>query len=114
MIAGTEKHNILDEEHEKKADLGLTIKEAFTKAQLEAISLISRGIFVKGTVLYDRIYEVVFKPSRIIIIDDKPSAQPYFSNRIQVWGYCQAFTQTYDPKVPLFGDLRQEDTGNIV
>ncbi len=114
MLAGAEKHAILDEEHEKKAELDLTISEASTKAQLEAISLVSRDILVKGTALYGRIDEVIFEPTRITIIDDKPSAQPYFTNKVQVWGYCQAFIETYGPKVPLFGALRQEDTGSIV
>lgn len=114
MLVGSEKHAILDEEHEKKAELDLTVNEASTKAQLEAISLISRDIYVRGTALYGRIDEVVFEPARIIIIDDKPSAQPYFTNKVQVWGYCQAFQEMYQPNLPLFGALRQEDTGDIV
>ena len=114
MLAGAEKHAILDEEHEKKAEVELTVSEASTKAQLEAVSLVSRDISVRGTALYGRIDEVVFEPTRIIIIDDKPSAQPYFTNKVQVWGYCQAFAETYAPKVPLFGALRQEDTASIV
>ncbi len=114
MLAGAEKHAILDEEHEKKAELDLTVNEASTKAQSEAISLISRDLYVKGTALYGRIDEVVFEPARIIIIDDKPSAQPYFTNKVQVWGYCQAFQEMYQPNLPLFGALRQEDTGDIV
>jgi len=114
MLVGAEKHAILDKEHEKKAELDLTVNEASTKAQLEAVSLISRDISVKGTALYGRIDEVVFEPARIIIIDDKPSAQPYFTNKVQVWGYCQAFQEMYQPNLPLFGALRQEDTGDIV
>jgi hypothetical protein len=46
-------------------------------------------------IIYGRIDEVVFEPTRIIIIDDKPDAQPYFTNKIQVWGYSQTFTETY-------------------
>ena len=114
MLTGAAKHAILDEEHEKKAELDLTVNEASAKAQLEAVSLISRDISVKGNALYGRIDEVVFEPARIIIIDDKPSAQPYFTNKIQVWGYCQAFQEMYQPNLPLFGALRQEDTGDIV
>jgi hypothetical protein len=56
----------------------------------------------------------LFEPSRIIIVDDKPSIQPYFTNKIQVWGYCQAFKETYYPGVPLFAALRQENTGDII
>ncbi|MFC1972216.1 Dna2/Cas4 domain-containing protein [Chloroflexota bacterium] len=114
MLAGANKHAILDEEHEKRAKLDLTVNEASAKAQLEEVSLISRDIYVKGTALYGRIDEVVFEPARIVIIDDKPSAQPYFTNKVQVWGYCQAFQEAYEPNLPLFGALRQEDTGDIV
>ncbi|MFC2042101.1 hypothetical protein ACFLTV_01175 [Chloroflexota bacterium] len=114
MLAGAERHATLDEEHEKKAELDLTVNEASAKAQLEKVSLISRDISVKGTALYGRIDEVVFEPARIVIIDDKPSAQPYFTNKVQVWGYCQAFQEMCQPNLPLFGALRQEDTGDIV
>lgn len=114
MLTGAEKHATLDQEHEKKAELQLTISEASAKAKLEAVSLVSRDIYVKGNGLYGRIDEVVFEPSRIVIIDDKPGALPYFSNRLQVWGYCQAFQEMYKPELPLFGALRQEDTDNVI
>jgi len=114
MLAGAAKHAVLDEAHEKQAELELTVNEASTKAQLEAISLVSRDISVRGAALFGRIDEVIFEPNRIIIIDDKPSAQPYFTNKIQVWGYCQAFKEKYGPTLPLFGALREEDTTNIV
>jgi CRISPR-associated exonuclease Cas4 len=114
MLAGAEKHAILDTEHIRKAEIELTVNEAAIKAQMEAVSLVSRDISVKGITLYGRIDEVVFEPGRIVIIDDKPGAQPYFSNRVQVWGYCQAFRETYHPDLPLFGALRQEDTDNII
>ena len=114
MLAGACQHGFLDAEHEKKAEVELTVGEAAEKAQLEAVTMVSRYISVKGVSLYGRIDEVLFEPSRIIIVDDKPSAQPYFTNKIQVWGYCQAFRETYEPNVPLFGALRQENTGELV
>jgi len=114
MMAGAEVHTILDAEHKKTAELELTVSEAASKAQLEAVSLVSRDIYVQGTALYGRIDEVVFEPNRIVIVDDKPGAQPYFTNKVQVWGYCQAFAEMYGPNVPLFGALRQEDTSNMV
>ncbi len=114
MLAGAAKHAVLDEEHERKAEVELTVSEASTRVQLEAISLVSRDISVTGAALYGRIDEVIFEPNRIIIIDDKPSAQPYFTNKVQVWGYCQAFKEKYSPTLPLFGALREEDTANIV
>ncbi len=114
MLAGACQHGFLDAEHEKKAEEELTVSEAAQKAQLEAVTMVSRDISVRGVSLYGRIDEVLFEPNRIIIVDDKPSAQPYFTNKIQVWGYCQAFRETYEPTVPLFGALRQEHTGAIV
>ncbi len=114
MLAGTHQHNSLDAEHQKRAEIELTIPEAAQKAQIEAIILISRDIPVRGKSVYGRIDEVVFEPARILVIDDKPSAQPFFSNRLQVWGYCQAFLEAYSPSIPLFGALRQEDSGEVV
>ncbi len=113
MLTGTHRHNYLDDEHEKKAEIALTVPEAAQKAQFEAVVMVSRDISVRGKSLFGRIDEVAFEPNRIIIIDDKPTALPYFSNRLQVWGYCQAFYETYSPEVPLFGAIRQEDSGNI-
>lgn len=114
MLAGTHQHNFLDKEHQKKAEIELTVPEAAQKAQLESVVMVSRDISVRGSALYGRIDEVIFEPNRIIIIDDKPSAQPYFSNRLHVWGYCQAFKQTYSPSMPVCGALRQETSGSIV
>jgi len=34
--------------------------------------------------------------------------------KIQVWGYCLAFRETYSPALPVFGALRQENSGDIV
>ncbi len=114
MLAGSHQHGFLDAEHEKKAEVELTVSEAAQKAQLEVVTMISRDISVRGMSLYGRIDEVLFEPSRIIIVDDKPSVQPYFTNKIQVWGYCQAFKETYSPEVPLFAALRQENSGDII
>jgi CRISPR/Cas system-associated exonuclease Cas4 (RecB family) len=114
MLAGSHQHSFLDAEHEKKAEVELTVAEAADRARLEAVTMISRDIVVRGISLYGRIDEVLFEPSRIIVVDDKPAAQPYFTNKLQVWGYCQAFRETYAPAVPLFGALRQENSGDVV
>ena len=114
MVKGMEKHASLDEEHEQRAELELSVNEALVKAPAEGTILVSRDIYVEGRSLYGRIDEVVFEPSRIVVIDDKPSAFPYFTNKLQVWGYCQAFNEMYEPSVPLFGALRQEDTKDII
>lgn len=114
MLRGVDIHDRLGEEHEREAELELSVNEALARAPAEGIILISRDIYVEGTSLIGRIDEVVFEPSRIVIIDDKPSAVPYLSNRVQVWGYCQAFREMYRPEVPLLGALRQENSSSLV
>jgi CRISPR-associated exonuclease Cas4 len=114
MLSGSGQHEFLDTEHKKKAEIELTTVEAVEKARAEGVSLVSRDAFVKGISIFGRIDEIVFEPNRIIIIDDKPGSRPYFSNKVQVWGYCKAFREMYHPDLPLFGALRQEDNGKIV
>lgn len=114
MIAGAEKHAVLDEGHKERAEVELSVNEASIKAKAEEVILVSRDIHVRGSALYGRIDETVFEPGRIVIIDDKPGIHPYFTNKIQVWGYCHAFREMYQPPVPLFGALRREDTGDLV
>ncbi len=114
MVVGTSQHALLDTEHREKAEVALTIPEAEQKAQQETITMVSRDIPVRGSVLYGRIDEIAFEPNRIIIIDDKPGTIPYYSSKLQVWGYCQAFRETYSPELPLYAALRQEDEGKII
>jgi hypothetical protein len=114
MVAGAKQHARLDKEHAKRAEVSLTLPEAAKKAKEEAIQLVSRDIPVKGKSVFGRIDELVFEPTRVIIIDDKPGVRPYYSNKIQVWGYCQAFSESYIPAVPVFGALREEKDGKIV
>jgi|WetSurMetagenome_2_1015567.scaffolds.fasta_scaffold129719_2 CRISPR-associated exonuclease Cas4 len=114
MLSGSSQHELLDVEHKKKADIELTTVEAVEKARTEGVFLVARDLFVKGTALFGRIDEIVFEPDRIVIIDDKPGPRPYFSNKIQVWGYCTAFRQMYHPDLPLYGALREEGTGKFV
>ncbi len=114
MLSGARQHARLDTEHAQQADLHLTLPEAARKSRTESLVLISRDVPVRGKTLFGRIDEIIFEPGRIIIIDDKPGAKPYFSNKIQVWGYCQAFHQAYAPELPLFGSLREETGGKIV
>ena len=65
MLAGSSQHSLLDAEHEKKAEIELTVNEAAQKAQIEAVTMISRDIFVRGNSLYGRIDEVLFESIRI-------------------------------------------------
>ena len=40
MFSGTHQHNFLDTEHEKKAEITLTIPEAVQKAQIEVVLIV--------------------------------------------------------------------------
>lgn len=113
MLKGIEKHDSLDEEHREKAKVELSINEALIKSATERIALISRDIYVQGAATYGRIDEIIIEPSRIIVVDDKPTPVPYFTNKVQVWGYCHTFKEMYEPELPLVGALRHEDTGEI-
>ncbi len=113
MISGSEKHDALEEEHIEKAEIELSIGNAFVKSEKEGITLISREVFVLGSATYGRIDEIIIEPKRLIIVDDKPNAIPYFTNQVQVWGYCHTFKEMYQPEIPIFGALRHVDTGEI-
>ena len=111
---GVEAHAALDQSHEEKAEIELSVKDALTKAKSEQIFLISRGIFVEGTRLIGLIDEVLFTPSEIHIIDDKPGDVPYITNKRQLWGYCLAFEEQFRPNMPIVAVLRNRDTGNEI
>lgn len=113
MLKGIEQHNSLDEEHREKAKIELSINDALVKSATERVALVSRDVYVQGATTYGRIDEIIIEPSRIIVIDDKPTPVPYFTNKVQVWGYCYTFKEMYQPKLPLFGSLRNEYTGEI-
>lgn len=113
MQKGIEKHDSLDEEHRKKAEVKLTFDQALIKSATEGVALKSRDVYVQGSATYGRIDEIIIEPSRIIIVDDKPTPVPYLTNKVQVWGYCHTFKEVYKSDLPLFGALRHEDTGEI-
>ena len=113
MLKGIEQHDSLDEEHREKAKIELSINDALIKSSTERVALVSRDIYVQGAATYGRIDEIIIEPSRIIVVDDKPTPVPYFTNKVQVWGYCYTFKEMYEPELPLFGALRNEYTGEI-
>lgn len=113
MRKGSERHNALEEAHIEKAEIELSIGDAFVKSEKEGVTLISREVFVLGSVTYGRIDEIIIEPERMIIIDDKPNDVPYYTNKVQVWGYCYTFNEMYQPSIPIYGALRHEDTGKI-
>lgn len=114
MRIGKNVHLLLEEEHEKKAELKLTVENAIKKAQEEKIVLVGREIPVIGNRLYGSIDEAHFMPDQIVIIDDKPNSVPFLSNKQQVWGYCLAFQEQFNPDIPIVACLRHRDTQEII
>lgn len=114
MQKGKEAHSLLEEEHKKKAVHELTVDQAIRKAIFENVKIIGREIPVSGENIYGLIDEAHFMPTQILIIDDKPGNFPYFSNKIQVWGYCLAFQQQYKASLPIFACLRNRDTQQFI
>lgn len=113
MQKGIDKHESLDEEHRGKAEVKLTIDEAQIRSVSEGVALKSRDVYVQGSATYGRIDEIIIEPSRIVIIDDKPTPVPFFTNKVQVWGYCHTFKEMYKPDLPIYRALRDEDSGEI-
>jgi CRISPR/Cas system-associated exonuclease Cas4 (RecB family) len=75
MIKGSERHDALEEAHIEKAEIELSVGDAFVKSEKEGITLISREVFVLGSATYGRIDEIIIEPERMIIIDDKPNLE---------------------------------------
>ncbi|MBI4289366.1 MAG: hypothetical protein HY671_13185 [Chloroflexi bacterium] len=111
MLRGTAAHHTLEEKHKEAAELALSVDEALQKAQKDVVVLAAREVRVEGALLVGKIDEVQFMPDRVRIIDDKPGFAAFPGNRQQVWGYCLAFEQCYRPALPVFGVLRNRDSG---
>lgn len=114
MQKGKEIHTILEEDHKKRAKLRLSVHDALKKSQKEKIRLIGREVPVIGNSLYGLIDEVHFMPNQILIIDDKPGNFAFITHKKQIWGYCLAFQEQFNPNLPLIACLRQRDTKKII
>ncbi len=118
MVAGIERHLELEIIHEEMAEEVMSVDEAMERAPVEGITFIFREVEVRGllpyAVLCGYIDELHVGPESILIIDDKPGDVPYYGNRMQVWGYALAFKLEYEPAVPIYGALRNRDTGDMI
>lgn len=114
MELGRQKHEELYQQHLERAELKLSPEQAIKKASVEGLVLVSRELPVKGSQLIGIIDEVIFAPTEIWIIDDKPPDYPYFSNKLQVWGYCYAFEEQFQPKQEIIGALKHRDSQRII
>lgn len=113
MQMGKKIHNLLLKKHKKRAKISLSIPEAIKQSIEKDAVLIGREIRVNGNLLYGLIDEARFMPNQIMIIDDKPKYYPYISNKKQVWGYCLAFEEKFNTKMPIISTLRQRDSQQV-
>ncbi|MFX0171843.1 MAG: Dna2/Cas4 domain-containing protein [Candidatus Hodarchaeota archaeon] len=114
MQLGAKRHLELEEDHKQKAELELTPEDALTKVKEERVTLDCRELPVQGSKIYGLIDEVHMSPSQVTIIDDKPNRRPYLSTKKQIWGYCLAFEEHFNPKLPIVACLRHRDTQDII
>jgi len=89
----------------------ITVEDALLKAKSDGIETTKKEFIVAGTILRGRIDEISIGPDEITIIDKKKWAEQYQSYKNQVFGYCLAFKQQYNPKQPIYGAVRNLYTG---
>jgi len=114
MEKGKKVHSMLEEKHKEKAEIKLSVKDALEKSQKEKIILVGREVYVENENLMGLIDEIHFTPNKIIIINDKPGDFAYLTNKMQVWGYCLAFQEQFNPKISIVGCIRQRDNQKIL
>ncbi len=114
MQLGKKIHEKLEEDHKEKADLKLSTEGALSKVKEEKVTLICRELPIEGTNIYGIIDEVQLNPDQIRIIDDKPGQIAYISMKKQVWGYCLAFQEKFNPDQAIIACLRNRDTQEVI
>ncbi|PTD94879.1 hypothetical protein C9439_00110 [archaeon SCG-AAA382B04] len=113
MKKGTKKHKNLEKKHQQKANIKLSLEEAFAKAREENKAYTFREIYLKNHELKGKADEIRIYPDKIEVIDDKPRGKDYYSNKLQVWGYCYLLKNKYGPKKPVFAAIRHRDKKEI-
>ena len=111
MLQGTQAHANPNIMAFITKDSLITIEEALLKAKSEAIETARRNLRVYGSTLHGTIDEIYIRPEEIVIIDDKPCDKAYQSYINQVFGYCLAFKEQYNPKQPIIGAVRNYKAG---
>ena len=116
MRKGLKRHLKLYRDFKERADEKGTIQELLQKVKAEGISYSSRELGVVGLFsgIYGKIDNIILRPDRIEIIDDKPSERVWSSDVRQVWGYCLAFKENFAPGLPIFGVVQQRDTRAVL
>lgn len=90
MVEGQIEHEQLEKAFIKKA-VTSTLNEILEKSKKEKISSREFKVISLNYGLIGFIDEIIFTPSKYIIIDDKPRPKDFLSDIHQVYGYCLAF-----------------------
>ncbi len=104
---GRRWHEILEEEHRRKANMKVSIKDSFRISKEENLLIIFREVPVEEETLYGKIDEVWVSPSSVVVMDDKPKLN--FGYKLQVIGYAYAFLKNYEPDRPIVMGIRRRE-----
>ncbi|MBU4124531.1 MAG: PD-(D/E)XK nuclease family protein, partial [Nanoarchaeota archaeon] len=93
----------------------VTIEEALELAK-QGITTVARELHISSNTfrLNGIIDQIEIGPNGIIILDDKPSDQPYFGSKVQLFMYAIAFKDHYKPDLDIHVKIRQSKTQKIV
>lgn len=114
MLQGTQAHARINAMSFVTRDSIISIEDALIQAETVARETIKRNVRIQGQILYGTADEIYIGPKEITVIDDKPRAEIQQSYVNQVFGYCLAFKEKYNPKQPMYGAIRNHRTGKEI
>jgi len=117
MIAGTQTHSQIEQTFvEETKDLEeVSIEEALELAK-QGITTAARELHISSNTfrLNGIIDQIEIGPNGIIILDDKPSDQPHFGSKVQLFMYAIAFKDRYRPELDISVKIRHSKSQKIV
>ncbi|MFA5399814.1 MAG: Dna2/Cas4 domain-containing protein [Dehalococcoidia bacterium] len=114
MLEGTKAHSRINTMAFLTRDSNISIEDALLQAESDGREITKRNVRVTGKILRGNIDEIHIGPKEITIIDDKKWAEHYPSYKNQVFGYCLAFKEQYNPKQPIYGAIKNYQSGKEV
>jgi len=118
MTAGTERHEILQLNHEASVEEELSIEDALISSKLERKAYRFREVHVLAKLgryqIAGYIDELIIYPERVDIIDDKPGKNAYMGEKMQVYGYALAFREMHGIHRKIRAIIRNRDSGEIL
>ena len=113
MLYGIEAHARLNKTF-LLATKPISIEEAIIQAKSGGKETTRTTVIVEGKILHGKIDEIHIGPKEIRIIDYKKELKAFQSSINQVWGYCVAFNEQFNPNLPMNGAIRNTDTQEII